>query len=710
MKLGIPAGVDNPLGKRLATLSFVRLVLLGVLTILIELYYFRELPFGGFSTFASVATVGVAFMMSALYTVLLRSGTRLDRLAFVQLATDQLIWTVIVYLSGGVTSGSTSLYGLTCVSGAILLGTPGAVWSVAWASISYVLLCGALAIRVLLPPADQAPEAYVVDPHQMVYPAFSTLLATALVAGLAAYLAERVRTTGGRLEAATRRAEEAEHLAELGRLAAALAHEIRNPLGSIRGSVELLRTGGGLDQEDRHLCSIVEREVERLNDLVTDMVDLSRPRPPVRSPVDLAGTALSVVELARGSGRGDDVAIAYLGPQRLVIRADPGQMRQVMWNLVRNAMQASDVGGEVTVSLELTEDGDAILSVRDRGAGIPSSKRDLVFDAFFTTRTHGVGIGLAVVKQVVDAHGFTIDLKSEEGEGATFVVRVPKSDVLVHNPKKATHAASIFTLFGAFAAVAAGAVATGCGGTDWVRDDGTKRAEGEVWWGFDVEGQGREGAPQAATSSAAASPTPSALAISVSGQAMETFRNTYYDFPEEPSTPESGETRVVFDPTCKPIRTVSQWFHDRLCVQGSGRLATGETVSFAKRDCSCAAVCPRTDQKICFDMLDPKLYPHGRGATGGAITPLLSVAVDPKVIPLKTVLYIPDFHGLRGPDGKTHDGCFIAEDRGLKVVGNHIDIFTGKPSTTTSWNKAVPSNKGVKVIVGAPRCAHVSKK
>lgn len=704
MKLGIPAGVDNPLGKRLATLSFVRLVLLGVLTILIELYYFRELPFGGFSTFAAAATVGVAFTMSALYAVLLRSGTRLERLAFVQLATDQLIWTVVVYLSGGVTSGSTSLYGLTCVSGAILLGTPGAVWSVAWASLSYLLLCGALATRVLLPPADQAPEAYVVDPHQMVYPAFATLLASALVAGLAAYLAERVRTTGGRLEAATRRAEEAEHLAELGRLAAALAHEIRNPLGSIRGSVELLRTGGGLDQEDRHLCAIVEREVERLNDLVTDMVDLSRPRPPSLSAVDLASTALSVVELARGSGRGDDVAIAYVGPQRLSIRADPAQMRQVMWNLVRNALQASDVGGEVTVSLELTEEGDAVLSVRDRGAGIPSSKRDVVFDAFFTTRTHGVGIGLAVVKQVLVAHGFAIDLSSEEGEGATFVVRIPKANVLVNTPKQATTAASAFTVLGLLAAV------TSCGGSDWVRDDGSRRAEGEVWWGFDVEpARPSEQAP-ATAASAAASTAPSALAISVSGQPVETFRNTYYDFPEEPSTPESGETRVVYDPTCKPIRTVSQWFHDRLCVQGSGRLATGETVSFAKRDCSCAAVCPRTDQKICFDMLDPKLFPHGRGSTGGPITPLRSVAVDPKVIPLKTVLYIPDFHGLRGPDGKTHDGCFIAEDRGLKVVGRHIDIFTGKPSTTTSWNNAVPSNQGVKVIVGAPRCAHLSKK
>ncbi len=709
MKLGIPAGANTPLGKRLVTLAVVRLAVLGALTVFIELYYFRELPFMGVSSVTAAATVGIAFSMSALYALLLRRGTHLDELAFIQLATDQVIWTVIVYLSGGVTSGSTSLYGLTCVSGAILLGTRGAVWSVAWASGSYLVLCTGLATGLLLPPGDQAPEAYVVEAQQMVYPAFATLVATALVASLAAYLAERLRTTGGHLEAATRRAEEAERLAELGRLAAALAHEIRNPLGSIRGSVELLRTGGGLDREDQRLCAIVEREVERLNDLVTDMVDLSRPRAPERSETDLAATALSVVELARGSGRGDDVAIAYVGPQRLGVRADPAQMRQVLWNLVRNALQASDAGGEVTVSLELTAAGDALLSVTDRGAGIPPSKRDLVFDAFFSTRRHGVGIGLAVVKQVVAAHGFDISLDSEEGVGSTFVVRIPRDDVVLPRSPKRTRAASALVLL---TCTIGWSASFGCGGSDWVRDDGRNPSEGEVWWGFDVEPQAASSAP-GASASAAPAPAPPAATIFVEGTkaeggTVETFRNTYYDFPQEPTTPESGATRVLYDPSCQAIRTVSQWFHDRLCVQGSGRLATGETVSFAKRDCPCAAICPRTDQKICFEMLDPKKFPFGRGATGGPITPLRSVAVDPTVVPMKSVLYIPDFHGLRGPDGKSHDGCFVAEDKGLKVKGRHVDVFTGNPSTTESWNKAVPSNQGVKVIVGASRCSHLS--
>jgi 3D (Asp-Asp-Asp) domain-containing protein len=184
----------------------------------------------------------------------------------------------------------------------------------------------------------------------------------------------------------------------------------------------------------------------------------------------------------------------------------------------------------------------------------------------------------------------------------------------------------------------------------------------------------------------------------------ELFHNTYYDFPVEPDTPEPGPTRTLFDAACHPIRVVSQAFHDAVCVQGSGRLHDGATVSFARRDCDCAAECPRTGQKICFEALDPARFPHGRGATGRAITPLRTVAVDTDVVALGTPLYIPDFHGLRDLRGRPHDGCFVAEDRGLKVKGRHVDVFTGDPSLTRAWNAAVPTGRGVRVLVGASRC------
>jgi 3D (Asp-Asp-Asp) domain-containing protein len=192
------------------------------------------------------------------------------------------------------------------------------------------------------------------------------------------------------------------------------------------------------------------------------------------------------------------------------------------------------------------------------------------------------------------------------------------------------------------------------------------------------------------------------------GKILGSFRNTYYDFPSEADY--QGEPVSVKDQTCKPIKDVPRGFYEAVCVQGSGTLSSGATISFAKRDCECAAICPRTNQKICFDQLDAQRFPWGRGATGNAITPLITVAVDTSVIPLNTPVYIPEFDGLPRDVGQTgvHDGCFIAQDRGLRVKGKHVDVFTGDVALTKLWNTLVPSNKGVTVVLENPRCARAT--
>lgn len=706
MWLGIPAGVDTPLGKRLASLTAFRLVVLTIFLAITELYYLKQLAFGGFSSKVAISTLVVAYGLAATYALLLRRGRALKLMAYAQLVTDQLIWTSIVFVSGGVTSGATALYGLTCLSGAILLYTPGALSALAAGVVSYLALCAGFALDVVPLPLDQSAAAYVTRADDMVYPALSTVMTTAVVTVLAAYLAERLRAFGGRLEAATERAERAERLAALGQLAAALAHEIRNPLGSIRGSVELLRTGPSLTAEDRHLCEVVEREVARLNDLVSDMVHLARPREPAPTETDVAAVVRSVLQLARASGLGASVTVEYEGPEQLKVVADTSQMRQVVWNLVRNAMQNSPEGSETLVVLRREQDGGALLEVRDEGCGIPPDQQDQIFEAFFSTRSHGVGIGLAVVRQIAAQHEFEVDVESAPERGSSFLLRMP----------------SRFVVTALACLVVAGG---GCGPTStWVDPNNpTAPTAGGQDEGWDdaapppaaAEGDGRA-APAPTTSSRTGNSTTGgaapALPVRVGGNPgangpeRKLYRNTYYDFPQEQVTP-GAPTETIYAATCEPIRTTSKAFHDALCVQGSGRLATGQTVSFAKRDCPCAAECPRTGQRICFEALDPREYPHGRGAMGTAITPLRTVAVDPKQIPLGTVLYIPEYHGLRDLEGRAHDGCFIAEDRGLRVVGLHVDVFAGDPRVTKAWNTAVPSNRGVHVIVGASRCAHL---
>lgn len=192
------------------------------------------------------------------------------------------------------------------------------------------------------------------------------------------------------------------------------------------------------------------------------------------------------------------------------------------------------------------------------------------------------------------------------------------------------------------------------------------------------------------------------------GRLVGVFRNTYYDFPSEGAA--SGDTQLVslMNASCTEIAKVPRAFHDAVCVQGSGALRRGGTVSFAKRDCPCAEVCPRTGQRICFDALDPAAYPHGRGAAGKPIAPLRTVAADTNVLPMGTVIFVPELEGVTVAEGgDASDGCFVVEDRGLRVQGEHIDVFTGSPASTALVNGRVPSNSGVHVYVEAPRCARL---
>ncbi len=195
---------------------------------------------------------------------------------------------------------------------------------------------------------------------------------------------------------------------------------------------------------------------------------------------------------------------------------------------------------------------------------------------------------------------------------------------------------------------------------------------------------------------------PGSSGARVAGRLIGVFRNTYYSFPNEAEY--SGAKATVFDASCKPIAEVPKAFHDKLCVQGSGRLASARTVSFAKRDCACASVCPRSGQKICYEALSPTQFPFGRGALGKPITPFRTIAVDDKVIPLGTAVFIPAYVSQPMPDGTLHDGCFRAEDRGLKVVGHSVDVFTGGEADTQEWNQLVPTGQGVEIYADHPHC------
>jgi two-component system sensor histidine kinase PilS (NtrC family) len=228
-----------------------------------------------------------------------------------------------------------------------------------------------------------------------------------------------------RMEESVKRGE---RLAAIGRLAAGVAHEIRNPLASISGSIELLGQIPQADEEGRALMQIITREIDRLDGLINELLEFASPRPLRPANIDLTAVVHDTLSVFHRDPSFANVEVK-LSPQpaarSLLVRADPEKMRQVLWNLLRNAAEAArEGGGRVTVGLE-RKSASVLLSVGDDGPGIEPDLLERIFDPFFTTKTRGTGLGLATVQTIVNDHGGGIRVESQPGRGSSFTVELP---------------------------------------------------------------------------------------------------------------------------------------------------------------------------------------------------------------------------------------------------------------------------------------------
>ncbi|MBA3457216.1 MAG: ATP-binding protein [Deltaproteobacteria bacterium] len=222
--------------------------------------------------------------------------------------------------------------------------------------------------------------------------------------------------------------QRSERLVTVGQLAAGIAHEIRNPLASISGSIELLKQAPQSSEEDRTLMTIVHREITRLNVLIGDLLDYANPRPQQTVDFDLGVLIDETLQVARGDQAFANVEVASEVSRPLPINADPSKLRQVLWNLLRNAADAAAAGGKHVTITARDERSGVTVTVADDGAGIGRQHIARIFDPFYTTKSKGTGLGLATCHTIIAEHGGRIDVESEVGAGTKMVVRLPRLD------------------------------------------------------------------------------------------------------------------------------------------------------------------------------------------------------------------------------------------------------------------------------------------
>ena len=225
------------------------------------------------------------------------------------------------------------------------------------------------------------------------------------------------------LEETSRRQD---RLAAIGRMAASIAHEIRNPLAAMRGSIQMLRAEMKSDSSETELMEIILRESDRLNRIISDFLTYARPRSIVQSKVDVGELLQQTFTLLRNSSEiHESHIIEAKSPEEPVLtNADSEQLQQVFWNLARNALNAMPQGGTLNAAVGVNSNKRLRITFADTGRGMSPEQVEHLFEPFSST-TGGVGLGLSIVYQIIRDHGGTINVRSREGKGTTIAIELP---------------------------------------------------------------------------------------------------------------------------------------------------------------------------------------------------------------------------------------------------------------------------------------------
>ena len=227
----------------------------------------------------------------------------------------------------------------------------------------------------------------------------------------------------------------ADRLAVVGELTASLAHEVRNPLGAIRGAAEILREELPQDVRQSEFFDILVQETERLSGVLENYLSLARKQPHRLSRTEMGELLESVQRMLSAMAKKSRVQLKIdLSERPLWLLVDPNQLRQILLNLILNAIQAMPRGGTITLRVRNTDEKQAKgaerrrfteITVEDEGTGIPEEIQDRIFKPFFTTKSEGTGLGLAIVKRLADENGWRLSISSQVGQGTAVSIRIP---------------------------------------------------------------------------------------------------------------------------------------------------------------------------------------------------------------------------------------------------------------------------------------------
>jgi len=218
-------------------------------------------------------------------------------------------------------------------------------------------------------------------------------------------------------------------MAAVGELAAGLAHEIKNPLASLSGSIQMLRDDVRFEPDHDRLMQIILREADRLSSLVNNFLMYARPPAGKKEAIELDKSLVDTVELfEKDATKNGLIAVTKTIKPGIWVSMDPVHLRQILWNLLLNAAEAIDDQGAIDIEMYVEKGPYACIKVSDNGCGMTDEQLKSIFAPFFTTKPHGTGLGLSIVHNILEAYGSRLSVESEPARGTTFTLQFKQID------------------------------------------------------------------------------------------------------------------------------------------------------------------------------------------------------------------------------------------------------------------------------------------
>jgi len=374
--------------------------------------------------FLSLYNIAASILiLSIFYLIWLNKNKKKLALAYFQIIIDTFFVTAIIFVTGSYESIFTFLYLVVIIYTSMLLLQKGSLIIATISCVQYGILIELEYYKIITPHFGQFYLSNTTDESHIIYRIIIFIIASFAIAILSGILALQLKGVKQDLKMVQEHLKRVEKMAAMDEMISGIAHEVKNPLASLSGSIQLLHEDTKPGSYEDKLMQIVLRETDRLESIVNDIRLFAQPRTDNACELKIADSIEDIVELfLKDPEWGKKIHITTNLNKNILVFIDPLHFNQILWNLLKNAAQSKEGSGEIKIQLKLSKNSRIYLTIEDTGIGIKSKDFNHIFDPFYTTKSNGTGLGLSIIHRLIDTYNGMIDFESSPGNGTIFTV------------------------------------------------------------------------------------------------------------------------------------------------------------------------------------------------------------------------------------------------------------------------------------------------